>query len=56
MSRKALRALKFRRALPVYPVVEDKISNGKDEKSVKRKVALKKTDRTNIIVTSFESN
>ena len=52
-SRKTLRALYSRGALPVYPVFEDKKSKASDEKSVKRKIAQKKTDRTNIIATNF---
>ena len=38
----ALRELNALRALPVYPVFEDEKSNGTKEKSVKRKIALKK--------------
>ena len=38
-SRKALRALNARWALPVYPVFEDEKSKASDEKSVKRKTA-----------------
>ena len=45
--------LNVRWALPVYPVFKDEKSNGSDEKSVKRKIALKKTDRTNIIAAKF---
>ena len=33
------RALSAVMALPVYPVFEDEMSNGSDEKSVKRKIA-----------------
>ena len=49
----ALRALNDPRALPVYPISEDKKSNGSDKKSVKRKIALKEADRTNIIAMNF---
>ena len=52
-SLKALRALNARWALPVYPVFKDEKSKASDEKSVKRKIAKKKTDRTNIIATNF---
>ena len=52
-SWKVLRALNARWALPIYPVFEDEKSKASDEKSVKRKIALKKTDRTNIIATNF---
>ena len=52
-SWKVLRALSARWTLPVYPVFEDERSKASDEKSVKRKIALKKTDRTNIIATNF---
>ena len=52
-SLKALRALSARWALPDYPVFEDENSKASDEKSVKRKLALKKTDRTDIIATNF---
>ena len=52
-SRKALRALRVRWALPVYPALEDEKSNGSDEKSVRRKIAKKKNDKTNIITTNF---
>ena len=52
-SWKVLRALNARRALPVYPVFEDEKSKASDEKSVKRKIALKKSDRTNIIARNF---
>ena len=41
--RKALRQFFDLRALPVYPVFEDEKSNESDEKSVKPKIALKKT-------------
>ena len=40
-------------ALPVYPVFKDEKPNGSRENSVKRKIALKKTNRTNIIATNF---
>ena len=53
VSWKALRALNARWAQPVYPIFEDEKSNGSDEKSVKQKIAFKKTDRTNIIATNF---
>ena len=65
VSWKALRALNAQRALTVYAVFEDKKSTGSDQKSVKRKIALEKSDRTNIAKnfvweqfkqTSFESN
>ena len=46
---RALRELNAFRSLSVYPVFEDEKSNGSDEKSVKRKIALKKTQRTNIM-------
>ena len=52
-SWKAPRALNARWVLPVYPVFEDEKSKASDEKSVKRKIALKKTDKTNIIATNF---
>ena len=52
-SWKALRALNARWPPPVYPVFEDENSNGSDEKLVKRKIAYKKTDRTNITATNF---
>ena len=42
--------LNVRWALPVF---KDEKSNGSDEKSVKRKIALKKTNRINIIATNF---
>ena len=42
-----LSALNARWALPVYPVFEDEKSNASDEKSVKQKIALKKTFRKN---------
>ena len=42
VSWKALRELNAHCSLPVYPVFEDEKSNGSDEKSVKRKIALKK--------------
>ena len=35
------------------PVFEDEKSNASDENLVKRKIALKKTDRTSIIATNF---
>ena len=35
----SLRALNALRALPVYPLFEDKKSNGTGKKSVKRKIA-----------------
>ena len=41
-SWKPLRAINDRWALPVYIVFADEKSNGSDEKSVKRKIALKK--------------
>ena len=52
-SWKALRALNARWALPVYPVFVDEKSKASHEKSVKQKIALKKTNRTNIIATNF---
>ena len=52
-SWKALRALNTHLALPVYPVFEDEKSKASDEISVKRKIALKKTDSTNIIAANF---
>ena len=42
-----------RLALPVHPVFTYKKSNGSDEKSVKQKMVLKKTNKTNIIATNF---
>ena len=53
MKRTALRELDARWALPVYSVFEKKKSNGSDEKSDSRKIALKKTNRTNITATKF---
>ena len=53
MSSKALRALNAHCAPPLYPVLDEDKSNGSDEKSAKRKIALKTTDRTNIIATNF---
>ena len=49
----ALRAL-----MPAERVFEDEKSDGSDENSIKRKISLKKTDRTNLIATqtSFETN
>ena len=38
-SWKNLRALKARRALPVYPIFEAEKSKASDKKSVKRKIA-----------------
>ena len=49
----ALRALNARLAPPVYPVFEDEKSKTSDEKPAKRKIALKKTDRTKLIATNF---
>ena len=37
----------------LFIVFEDEKSKASDEKSVKQKIALKKTDRTNIIATNF---
>ena len=45
--------LNARWSLLFYPVFKDEKSNGSDEKSVKRKSAKTKTNRTNIIATSF---
>ena len=53
VSCKALRELNARWALPVYPVFEEK-SKASDEKSVKRKIAYKKSKRTNIIATNLD--
>ena len=47
-KRKALTVPNASWALPVYPVFEDKKSKTSDEKSVKRKIAIK-TERTNKI-------
>ena len=47
--------LNARWALPVYPVFKDEKSNGSDEKSVKRKIAQQKTNRTNIRATNLVS-
>ena len=52
-SWKALRALKARWALPVYPVFEDEKSKASDKKIDRAKNRIKKTDRTNIIATNF---
>ena len=55
VSWKAPRALNARWAVPVYLVFEDENSNESNEKSVKQKIALKKTNRTNIIATNLVS-
>ena len=39
--------------LPVYPVFEDEKSKASDEKLVKQKTAIQKTDRTNKIAANF---
>ena len=54
VSCKALRELNDRWALPVYPVFEEEKSKASDEKSVKRKIAYKKSKRTNIIATNLD--
>ena len=53
LSWKALRPLNARWAIPVYPVFEDEKLKALVKKSIKRKIALKKTDRSNIILTNF---
>ena len=55
-SRKPPRALHAHWALPVYPAFKDEKWNRWNQKLVNRKIASKKTDRTNIIATNFESN
>ena len=55
VSKKPLRSLNARWAIPVYPVLRMKYHMGQAKKSVEQNIASKKANRTNIIATNFRA-